>query len=176
MRSVIRKPSIKKSVSARTTGRVTRTVKKVSNPAYGKKGVGYIKDPKKAAYNKFYNETSYGIQDVVSHTSYPKTVSSSNTKSANQSDTFIISNQNLPDFIQKYPHLIKILRRQFVMRILSSVFLFPIALLCIFTAKYSFFFTLGLVLLGVSIYQLYKGNQYRNAYLDAKECMRKLHS
>lgn len=52
MRSVIRKPSIKKSFSAKTTGKIKRTIKKTTNPLYGKKGIGYIHDPKKAVYNK----------------------------------------------------------------------------------------------------------------------------
>ena len=56
-RSVIRKPSLKKSISARTKGRATRAVKKAVIPGYGKKGTGWIKNPKKAAYNKVYKKT-----------------------------------------------------------------------------------------------------------------------
>lgn len=41
-----RKPSAKKSFSARTTGRINRSVKRATNPFYGKKGTGFIKDPK----------------------------------------------------------------------------------------------------------------------------------
>lgn len=63
-RSVIRKPSIKKSISARTTGRAKRTVKKAIIPGYGKKGMGWIKNPKKAAYNKVYKKTSFSIFDL----------------------------------------------------------------------------------------------------------------
>lgn len=66
MRSYIRKPSIKKSVSARTTGRVKKTVKKAVNPLYGKKGMGYINNPQKALYNNIYNKTSKSIYDVSS--------------------------------------------------------------------------------------------------------------
>ncbi len=64
-RSVIRKPSIKKSISARTKGRATRAVKKAVIPGYGKKGSGWIKNPKKAAYNKVYNKTSISIFDII---------------------------------------------------------------------------------------------------------------
>lgn len=64
-RSVIRKPSIKKSISARTTGRAKRTVKKAIIPGYGKKGMGWIKNPKKAAYNKVYKKTSFSIFDIL---------------------------------------------------------------------------------------------------------------
>ena len=52
MRYGPRKPSIKKSVKARTTGKAKRAMKKAVIPGYGKKGTGWIKDPKKAAYNK----------------------------------------------------------------------------------------------------------------------------
>lgn len=34
-----RKPSLKKSVKSRTTGKVKRQVKKSINPTYGKKGM-----------------------------------------------------------------------------------------------------------------------------------------
>lgn len=58
-----RTPNIKKSVSARTTGKINRTIKKSTNPLYGKKGMGYINDPEKAVYNKIYNQTTYSAID-----------------------------------------------------------------------------------------------------------------
>ena len=64
MKFGMRKPSIKKSISARTKGKVKRTVKKAVIPGYGKKGTGWIKDPKKAAYNKVYNKTSFSFWDL----------------------------------------------------------------------------------------------------------------
>ena len=64
MKVGIRKPSIKKSISARTTGKVKRKLKRVANPFYGKKGMGWIKDPKKAMYNKVYNKTSFSLWDL----------------------------------------------------------------------------------------------------------------
>ncbi|WP_077940833.1 hypothetical protein [Enterococcus faecium] len=59
-----RKPSIKKSISARTTGKAKRAVKKAVIPGYGKKGSGWIKDPKKAAYNKVYKKTTFSFWDL----------------------------------------------------------------------------------------------------------------
>lgn len=59
-----RKPSIKKSLKARTTGKLKRKVKSEVVPLYGKKGTGIIKDPKKAVYNKIYNKTSFSIFDI----------------------------------------------------------------------------------------------------------------
>lgn len=61
MKIGVRKPSIKKSVKARTTGKMKRKMKKALIPGYGKKGMGWIKNPKKAAYNKVYNKTSFSV-------------------------------------------------------------------------------------------------------------------
>lgn len=58
MKFGIRKPSVKKSLSARTTGKAKRKLKRLTNPFYGKKGMGFINNPKKALYNKAYNKTS----------------------------------------------------------------------------------------------------------------------
>lgn len=54
MKIGIRKPNIKKSIKARTTGKIKRKVKKSINPFYGKKGIGWITNPSKALYNWFY--------------------------------------------------------------------------------------------------------------------------
>ncbi|EGP4756435.1 MULTISPECIES: hypothetical protein [Enterococcus] len=41
-----------------------KTVKKAVIPGYGKKGSGWIKDPKKAAYNKVYKKTTFSFWDL----------------------------------------------------------------------------------------------------------------
>lgn len=64
MKFGFRTPSLKKSFKARTTGRAKRAVKKSLIPGYGKKGMGWIKNPKKAAYNKVYNKTSFSLWDI----------------------------------------------------------------------------------------------------------------
>ena len=64
MKFGIRTPSIKRSLKARTTGRAKRAVKKALIPGYGKKGMGWAKNPRKAAYNKVYNKTSFSIWDI----------------------------------------------------------------------------------------------------------------
>lgn len=56
-------PNIKKSVSARTTGKINRSINKTINPLYEKKGMGYINNPEKAIYNKIYNQTTKNIID-----------------------------------------------------------------------------------------------------------------
>lgn len=67
MKIGMRKPSIKKSVSARTTGKMKRAVKKSINPTYGKKGMGMINDPKKSIYNKVYDKSTFDIRDVLTN-------------------------------------------------------------------------------------------------------------
>ena len=64
MKFGMRKPSIKRSVKARTTGKAKRAIKKAVVPGYGKKGAGWIKSPKKAAYNKVYKKTTFGVRDI----------------------------------------------------------------------------------------------------------------
>lgn len=80
MKFGVRKPSIKKSFKARTTGRAKRTIKKAVVPGYGQKGAGWVKNPKRAAYNKVYNKTSVGISDL-SKGSSGKTSSTRNSVS-----------------------------------------------------------------------------------------------
>jgi len=65
MKYGVRKPNLKKSIKARTTGKVKRQVKKAINPLYGKKGMGIVNDPKKAAYNAVYNRTTVGVSDIA---------------------------------------------------------------------------------------------------------------
>lgn len=65
MKFGLRTPSIKKSVKARTIGKVKRQVKKAVNPLYGKKGMGLVNDPKKAAYNAVYSRTTVGMSNVI---------------------------------------------------------------------------------------------------------------
>ena len=60
----MRKPSIKRSIKARTTGRMKREVKKAIIPWYGKKGIGILR-PKKAIYNKIYRKTSFSFWDLL---------------------------------------------------------------------------------------------------------------
>lgn len=65
MKFGIRKPNLKKSLRARTTGKAKRAIKKAIIPGYGKKGMGCLKNPKKAAYNKIYNKTSFSLKKFL---------------------------------------------------------------------------------------------------------------
>lgn len=67
MKYGMRKPSVKKSISSRTTGAMKRSVKRSVNPMYGKKGIGAVNDPKKAAYNSVYNRTTTSVDELLQY-------------------------------------------------------------------------------------------------------------
>ena len=67
MKIGIRTPSPTKSLKARTTGRIKRTVKSSYNPIYGEKGVGYLKDPERAIKNKVYHKMTVDSLDSIKH-------------------------------------------------------------------------------------------------------------
>ena len=64
MKIGVRKPNYKKRIKARTTGKVKRKIKKATNPFYGKKGIGMVKNPKRAVYNKVYNKTTVSADSL----------------------------------------------------------------------------------------------------------------
>lgn len=80
MKVGFRTPNIKKSIKARTTGKVKRTIKKSVVPGYGKKGMGWVTNPKKAAYNKIYHKTTVGVGDILSSSSTEKNVHAVNNE------------------------------------------------------------------------------------------------
>lgn len=175
MRSIIRKPSIRKSVSSRTTARATRTIRKLSNPTYGMKGTGYVKDPGKAVYNKIYNKTSYGVRDLM-QTRSSSSHGAGSSRSQSQSETHIVANSNIDNRAQNHPSAIASLRKQGIKKMFLGIFLLIVALPCIFAVSSPFLFFLGFILFCCSIYQLYESKQFRTAYKDAKAHLRNLHS
>lgn len=64
MKFGMRTPSVRRSVSARTTGKWKRQAKEALIPGYGKKGMGWIRNPRKAAYNKIYKKTTFSLWDL----------------------------------------------------------------------------------------------------------------
>lgn len=64
MKIGMRTPSLKKSLKAKTTSKWKRQAKKAIIPGYGKKGMGWVKNPKKAMYNKVYHKTTFGLSDL----------------------------------------------------------------------------------------------------------------
>lgn len=63
-----RKPTLKKSIKARTTGKIKRSVRKSINPVYGQNGIGYAKNPKKAIQNSIYHKTTFDITKSIKNT------------------------------------------------------------------------------------------------------------
>ena len=66
MKFGMRMPSLKKSFKAKTTGKIKRGLKSAINPLYGKKGVGFAKNPKRSIYNKVYNKTTFSPYELGS--------------------------------------------------------------------------------------------------------------
>lgn len=83
MKFGVRKPSIKRSIKARTTGRAKRAIKKAVIPGYGKKGMGWINNPQKAAYNKVYNKTTIEVRDLIGSSNKKKGPSNSPSPKTN---------------------------------------------------------------------------------------------
>lgn len=65
MKFGFRTPSIKRSISARTTGRAKRAIKRAIIPGYGRKGMGLLTNPKKSIYNRVYRKTTFGLGVIV---------------------------------------------------------------------------------------------------------------
>ena len=61
MKFGVRTPSPRLSRKTRTTGKWKRQAKKALIPGYGRKGVGWIRNPRKAAYNKIYRKTTFSL-------------------------------------------------------------------------------------------------------------------
>ncbi len=64
MKFGMRKPNLKKSLKARTTGAIKRKAKKSINPLYGKSGMGFVKNPKKSINDKIYKKTTFSLWDL----------------------------------------------------------------------------------------------------------------
>lgn len=61
----VRKPSFRKSLSARTKGRFTRSVKRAINPAYGRKGSGWA-HPRRKLYSSVYSRSTVSYRSLFS--------------------------------------------------------------------------------------------------------------
>lgn len=65
MKFGFRTPSFKRSISARSTGRAKRAIKRAIIPGYGKRGIGLLTNPKKSIYNRVYRRTTFGLGDII---------------------------------------------------------------------------------------------------------------
>ena len=125
MKMGIRKPSIKKSISARTTGKIKRQMKSTVNPLYGKKGMGVVNNPKKAVYNKVYNKTTVDVSDLA------KGGSTKNSGSADMSDIELAFTEKIEQNVYAYsPKTYRVCSA--LMKILGIIAAVIIGLPCLF--------------------------------------------
>lgn len=68
MKVGFRTPNLKKRLKARTTGKIKRKMKKAINPFYGKKGMGFIKNPVKSIKSSIYHKTTIDSIGMVKKT------------------------------------------------------------------------------------------------------------
>lgn len=64
MRIGMRKPSVKRMIKARTTARAKRAVKRAVIPGYGRRGMGFVKNPKRAVKGAIYRRTTFSVWDL----------------------------------------------------------------------------------------------------------------
>ena len=64
MRIGMRKPSVKRMIKTRTTGRAKRAVKRAVIPGYGRRGMGFVKTPKGAVKGAIYRRTTFSVWDL----------------------------------------------------------------------------------------------------------------
>lgn len=67
MKYGFRTPSLRHSISARTTGRAKRAIKRAIIPGYGRKGMGLLTNPRKSIYNRIYRRTTFGLGDILKY-------------------------------------------------------------------------------------------------------------
>ena len=65
MKVGVRKPNIKNRVKSRTTGRAKRAIKSSANPLYGKKGMGFAKDPEQSIKNSAYHRSTWSAESTT---------------------------------------------------------------------------------------------------------------
>lgn len=100
MKFGIRKPNYKARVKARTTGKLKREMKKAVNPFYGKKGVGFIKNPSKSVKSAIYHRTTVGAPSLLPK-SEPKRKSAEPPKAAQQPTINVNNNTNGFTYVSK---------------------------------------------------------------------------
>lgn len=128
MKFGIRKPNLKSSLKARTTGRAKRAVKRAVIPGYGKKGMGWVTNPKRAAYNKIYHKTTVGAGDILSGSAGAKTAHAINSETVDISPVYYDKTILLCTILGGWFGLHKYMRKQIGMGILYT---FTAGLFCI---------------------------------------------
>ena len=156
MKIGVRKPSIKRSIKARTTGKLKRKVKSSINPLYGKKWMGLAKAPKKAAYNKIYNKTTIGVNDIVNN--------SSSSRNSISSSSYIENNNKIYKIISENKVIIS--NKEYSRKSIKSfknTFIF-IAILFAFTGIVCLPIGIIFILLALLMYSMFK--KYKEIYIE----------
>lgn len=96
----MRTPNLKKSLKARTTGRLKRAVKRTYNPLYGKKGIGLAINPKKSIYNKVYQKVTFDSLEEIKKNTIDK---KRNEKSTADYNKLNLNNHHNEQQNDKYP-------------------------------------------------------------------------
>lgn len=144
MKIGVRKPSIKRSIKAKTTGKLKRKVKSTINPLYGKKGMGVINSPEKAVYNKVYNKTTTGVNDIVKNNPSIKTSTKCKTNIENDSQIYEIINEDLVVISNKNytKKSIKAFKNTFlftsIILILSGIICLPVGLIFVIIGMFMY--------------------------------------
>lgn len=94
MKVGLRKPNLEKRFKARTTGKLKRQAKHAVIPGYGRKGMGYLKDPKKALYNKMYHKATIDPLTLLEQNSKKASTAMKNRTSENIDE----ANKNIEDY------------------------------------------------------------------------------
>lgn len=122
MKIGFRKLSLKKKIKAMTTGKAKRKLKKIFVPGYGKKGIGLLKNPKRAIYNKVYNKATIGTNFFLKK---QKTNKSNTTGETNLIVNIIIWLFIISAFIAVLPfYLIYLFKKKKKMKRSSTGFFF----------------------------------------------------
>lgn len=53
-----------KSLKARTTGRAKRAIKRAVIPGYGRRGMGFVKNPSRSIKGAIYRRTTFSFWDL----------------------------------------------------------------------------------------------------------------
>ncbi len=65
MKFGMRTPSLSRSLRARTTGALTRAIRRAVIPGYGRKGMGFLRDPSRSVKNMIYHRVTFSLWDLL---------------------------------------------------------------------------------------------------------------
>lgn len=175
MKLGVRKPSIKKSISAKTKGKITRYTKKSINPIYGKKGIGIINDPKKAIYNKVYSKSTVGINHLINPSNNTMFNSISHNNKENNYKYSVKTEISISE--KKKLKISKLKRRQFWLNLAGYFIIIPFSFNVLIDPVYFFeciidepeILPIILLILSPAIFSIYKAKIYKKEIIGLEE-------